>query len=164
MPSGDARFTDRLADLLQLECSSRVLEVGCGDGGSAVRLAWRLGCRVVGVDPSQPNVEAAARRAREQGVDGLCSFLLGDADRIDLGDGGFDAVICESAFDGLPDPVAAAREFVRLLRPGGRVGLNDLAPPDRLAASLRSAGLQAGPTATVDGYAVVIAVAGPQAL
>jgi ubiquinone/menaquinone biosynthesis C-methylase UbiE len=162
MLSGDHRLTDRLAEVLQLDCSSRVLDVDCGDGGSALRLAWRLGCRVVGVDPSDENVGAAAQRAREQGVDSLCTFLRGDAGGIDLGDGGFDAVILESTFGDRPDQTDAARELARLLRPGGRLAfvdptLTDPAQRQQVTASVRSVGLEPGSVETGDGYAIVLA-------
>jgi len=155
-------LTDRLAELLQLDCSSRVLDVCCGDGGSAVHLAWRLGCRVVGVDPSEQNVGVAAERARERGVDSLCTFVHGDAERIDLGDGRFDAVILELASGAFTDQVDAARGLARLLRPGGRIALTDraradAAPREQVAASMRSAGLEPGSIETDDEYAIVLA-------
>jgi ubiquinone/menaquinone biosynthesis C-methylase UbiE len=139
-----------------------VLDVSCGDGAAAVKLAWSLGCRVVGVDPSQRNVEAATRRAAETGVGSLCTFVRGDPDRIELGDGRFDAVICESSLDSFPDQVAAARQLARQLRPGGRVAIAGLTPtgpwdPDQASAPLRSDGLEPGPTETGDEYTIVVA-------
>jgi ubiquinone/menaquinone biosynthesis C-methylase UbiE len=154
MLSGDPRLSQRLAELLQLECSSRVLDVCCGDGGSAVELAWRLGCRVVGIDPSPENVEVAARRARERGVDSLCTFLQSDPERIQLGDR-FDAVILELDLGARPDPDAAARELARLVRPGGRLALVDRTPAghasdEGMAAAVRAAGFAPG-TIETDG-------------
>ena len=155
-------LTDRLAEVLQLDCSSRVLDVDCGDGASALRLAWRLGCRVVGVDPSERNVGAAAERARDRGVDSICTFLRADPERIELGDGSFDAVILESALGGRPDQVDTARELARLLRPGGRLAFADPTPAaaadhDRMEAAMRSAGLEPGPVDTRDEHAIVLA-------
>ena len=122
------RHTERLTELLRLDCSSRVLDVHCGEGGFALQLAWRLGCRVVGVDPSEENVGAAAQRARERGVESLCTFLRGDSRLLDFGDGSFDAVIVEPAVGA--DQVEAARDLARLLRPGGRLALTDPAGAD----------------------------------
>ena len=56
----------------------------------------------------------------------LVSFRQGDAEKIDFPDAVFDAIICECAFCTFPDKQAAAREFVRVLKPGGRVGMSDL--------------------------------------
>jgi avermectin B 5-O-methyltransferase len=155
-------LADRLTALLQLECSSRVLDFSCGDGAAAVKLAWSLGCRVVGVDPSQLNVEAATRMAAERGVDSLCTFVRGDPERIELGDGRFDAVICESSLDSFPDQGAAARQLARLLRPGGRLAIAGLTPtgpwdPDQSSAALRSAGLEPGRAEAGDDYTIVVA-------
>ncbi|HEX5503652.1 MAG TPA: methyltransferase domain-containing protein [Thermomicrobiales bacterium] len=62
-------------------------------------------------------------------------FAAADAERLPFADGAFDALVCECAFCTFPDKRAAAREFARVLRPGGRVGLSDLSragalPPD----------------------------------
>ena len=124
------RHTQRLTELLRLDCSSRVLDVHCGQGGFALELAWCLGCRVVGVDPSDENVGAAVQRAREQGIDSLCTFVRGDSDLPDLGDGSFDAVIVEPPVGTRSDQVEAARELACLLRPGGRLALTDPAGGD----------------------------------
>jgi ubiquinone/menaquinone biosynthesis C-methylase UbiE len=80
----------------------------------------------VGVDFGSQNVLEAASRARAAQIDGLVSFVQGDAERLDFPDGDFDAVICECAFCTFPDKQAAAAEFARVLRPGGQVGMSDL--------------------------------------
>jgi arsenite methyltransferase len=56
----------------------------------------------------------------------IVSFRQGDAERLPLKDASFDAIICECAFCTFPDKPTAAREFARILRPSGRVGLSDL--------------------------------------
>jgi len=156
MLSGDVGPADRLADLLGLECSSRVLHVPCGGGEAAVRMAWRLGCRVVGVDPSQDNVETATERAREEGVDSLCTFVQGAAPRIDLGDGSFDAVICELPLGSLPGETGTARELSRLLRSSGRLAM--VGPhPEEVAAFVRTTGLERGPARSGDTCAAILA-------
>jgi ubiquinone/menaquinone biosynthesis C-methylase UbiE len=62
----------------------------------------------------------------EEGGTGLVTFRRGDAEAIPFADGSFDVVICECAFCTFPDKSAAAREFARVLREGGRVGVSDL--------------------------------------
>lgn len=124
---GGTQLTDRLADLLQLGPGSRVLDVAAGRGASAIHLARSRGCRVVGVDLSAANVEAAGAQARAAAVDDCVTFIVGDAESLDLeAGGGFDAVICECAFCTFLDKEAAARGLARALRPGGRVGISDL--------------------------------------
>lgn len=123
---GGLQLTSRLAELLHVGPSSRVLDLACGNGTSAIHLAGVLGCEVVGVDLSAANVAAGAERAAAIGVGDRCTFLVGDAERVTCAVEGFDAVICECALCTFPDKLAAAHEMVRLVRIGGRVGISDL--------------------------------------
>jgi SAM-dependent methyltransferase len=132
---GGLALTERLGELLGLSPGKRVLDVAAGKGASAIFLARRFGCEVVGVDYSGRNVAEAVRAAEEAGVDDLVSFRQGDAECLPFGGGEFDGVVCECAYCTFPDKAEAAREFQRVLRPGGRVGLSDLtrageAPPE----------------------------------
>ena len=132
---GGMALTERLGAMLALRPGIRVLDVATGPGSSAIHLARRFGCAVTGVDLSVANVSSARAAAAWAGVDDLVQFLEGDAERLPVTDGCFDALICECAFCTFPDKPAAAAEFARVLRPGGRVGLSDLTrdgalPPD----------------------------------
>jgi len=123
---GGLELTERLGVLLDLGPGRRVLDVACGAGASAIFLARRFGCAVVGVDYGVDVIRAATLAAATAGVAELAQFTQGDAERLDAADGAFDAVICECAFCTFPDKRAAAAEFARVLRPGGRVGMSDL--------------------------------------
>jgi len=123
---GGAQLTERLGRILNLGPQTRVLDVAAGRGASALILAARFGCEVVGLDYSWRNVEAARHQAGEQGLDGMVAFYCGDAERLPFADGDFDAIVCECALCTFPDKGAAAAEFARVLRPGGRVGVSDL--------------------------------------
>jgi len=123
---GGLRLTARLGERLELGPEKRVLDVASGKGESAIFLAQRFGCEVAGIDFGVENVEEACARAASAGLAHLASFRQGDAERIEFPDSSFDAVICECAFCTFPDKSAAASEFSRALRPGGRVGLSDL--------------------------------------
>ena len=123
---GGVRLTERLGEVLELGPESRVLDVASGKGESAIFLAQRFGCEVVGIDFGVENVAEASRRAAAAGVSHLASFRHGDAEQIDYPGASFDAVICECAFCTFPNKSRAATEFVRVLKPFGRVGLSDL--------------------------------------
>src|SRR5713226_2841920 len=123
---GGLRLTQRLGELLQLGPRARVLDVASGKGESAIFLAQRFRCEVVGIDFGAANVKEAGDRAAAAGVAELVSFRQGDAEKIDFPDASFDAVICECAFCTFPDKRAASSEFARILRPGGGAGLSDL--------------------------------------
>jgi ubiquinone/menaquinone biosynthesis C-methylase UbiE len=123
---GGAGLTERLGQLLSLTPESRVLDAASGKGTSALLIAQRFGCAVVGVDLSTQNVAHATAEADRLGLAGRVSFEVGDAERLPLDDASVDAIICECAFCTFPDKRAAAHEFARVLKPGGRVGLSDI--------------------------------------
>lgn len=124
---GGVPLTLRLGAVLGLGPGVRVLDVAVGKGTSAIALAERYGCAVVGVDFGPGNVRDANAAAARAGVADRVRFAVGDAERLSaFGDAAFDAIICECAFCTFPDKRAAAAEFARVLRPGGRVGLSDL--------------------------------------
>jgi arsenite methyltransferase len=133
---GGLALTERLGDRLRLGPGVRVLDVACGPGTSAIYLAKRFGCEVLGVDYAAASVREATARARQVGLADRARFERGDAERVPVPDAGFDAVVCECAFCTFPNKEMAAAEFARALRPGGRVGLADLTrtgpPPDGL--------------------------------
>ncbi len=133
---GGLALTDRLGTLLELTPGTRVLDVAAGQGASAMRLADWFGCHVTGIDLGLANVAAAQEAAARAGVAGRTCFLMGDAESLPFADGAFDALICECAFCTFPDKGGAAREFARVLRRGGRVGLSDLTRQGPLPADL----------------------------
>jgi methionine biosynthesis protein MetW len=91
---------------------SRVLDIGCGDGGTAGVWAAKEGCAYVGVDVSAN----AVRDARARGLD---ARLIEDAAALPFEDDDFDAVVCIDVLEHLFDPLAAVRESARVLAPGG---------------------------------------------
>ena len=103
---------------------------------NCVFLAKEFGCEVVGVDYGSQNVEAARSLAQTKRVDARVQFERSDAETLPFSDESFDAVICECAFCTFPDKAAAAREFFRILRRGGRVGIGDLTRSETLPKEL----------------------------
>jgi arsenite methyltransferase len=123
---GGLALTRRLADVLRLTRGLRVVDVAAGPGTTARLLAAEYGVTVDGVDLSESTVERARSATEAAGLTDQVRFHLGDAERLPLPDGSADAVVCECAFCTFPDKAAAAREFARVLRPGGRVGITDV--------------------------------------
>jgi len=107
----------------------RVLDVGCGDGTTAVPAA-QLGADVLGVDIASNLVAAGNTRAREFGLDNL-TFQEGDAsDLKDLGNEQFDLVVSIFGAMFAPRPLDVAKELVRVTRPGGRIVMGNWIPGD----------------------------------
>jgi len=133
---GGLALTERLGHLLDLQPGQRVLDVAAGQGASALFLAQRFGCQVVGVDYGAGAVQAATARAEAAGLSHRVRFTRGDAEQLRFPDNSFDALICECAFCTFPAKSAAAAEFARVLRPGKRLGLSDLTRSGPLPAAL----------------------------
>ena len=108
---------------LELGPSDALLDVGCG-GGVFVRRALETGCRAVGLDHSEEMVRLA-----EETTGGAARIVRGDAANLPFGDAEFTAVSSIVAFFFFPDPVAALREFRRVLdRDKGRIAVYTTAP------------------------------------
>ena len=107
----------------------KVLDLGCGDGTTAVPAA-RLGADVLGVDIARNLVEAGNRRANEEGLTNL-RFQEGDAcDLSELHDQTFDLVVSIFGAMFAPRPFDVAKEMVRVTRPGGRIVMGNWIPGD----------------------------------
>lgn len=138
---GGLELTRRLARSMGLRSGQRVLDVASGPGTTAFVLAEEFGVSVLGVDLGDQAVAGASARAAERGVADRVRFTVGDAERLPVDDGSFDALVCECAFCTFPDKVTAAAEMARVLRPGGKVGITDVAlDRARLDEELRSLG------------------------
>ena len=107
----------------------KVLDLGCGDGTTAVPAAG-LGADVLGVDIARNLVEAGNRRARALSLGNL-RFQEGDATNLqDVPDRSFDLVVSIFGAMFAPKPHDVAREMVRVTRPGGRIVMGNWIPGD----------------------------------
>jgi SAM-dependent methyltransferase len=127
---GGATLTERLGEMLSLAPDTHLVDAACGCGTSALLLAQRFGCRVTGFDLSRQNVDRATSEATRLGLGDRVQFECGDVEGWPLADQSADAIICECAFCTFPDKLGAARQFARVLRHGGLVGLSDVTRTD----------------------------------
>ena len=117
---------DRLRAWLELDASSRLLDVACGGGGPTLRMARLSGCCVVGIDIQAEGIVAARAAAERAGLAERTTFAQHDASQpLPFPDAAFDAVLCIDAINHLPDRAAALAEWRRVLKPGGRLVFTD---------------------------------------
>jgi SAM-dependent methyltransferase len=120
---------EALVGTLGIKNGLKVLDLGCGDGTTALPAA-KLGADVLGVDIARNLVEAGNRRAKEQGLTNL-KFQEGDAtDLAGLQDKTFDLVVSIFGAMFAPKPFYVAKEMVRVTRPGGRIIMGNWIPND----------------------------------
>ena len=118
-----------LIDSLAITRGMRVLDLGCGDGTTAIPAAER-GAIVLGVDIAQNLVAAGNKRARDLNL-ANCYFQEGDAsDLAELNDDLFDMVVSIFGAMFAPKPFDVAKEMVRVTRPGGRIVMGNWIPSD----------------------------------
>ena len=136
---GGVEATEEMIRLCQIGADSYVLDVGCGAGVTPVFMAKKLGCRVAGVDILEGMVQKSQERAEREGMADLVEFRVADAQDLPFEDGTFDAVITESVTAFPEDKQKAVREYARVTKPGGYVGLNEstwlkVPPPPEMVA------------------------------
>lgn len=127
-----------------IERGHRVLDVGCGTGNAALAAA-RRGATVLAVDPAARLLEVASQRARAAGLE--LTVKQAEAASLPAPDAAFDVVLSVFAVIFAPDAEAAARELMRVLRPGGRLVLTTWTPEGPLfeAGKLLREAAQRGP-------------------
>lgn len=122
---GGLKSTEKLAELCHIDKDKKVLVVGCGTGFSACYIAKKFGCFVVGVDIAEISINKAKERAEKENLGDKVEFRIGDAYNLPFEPNTFDVVITEFVSQFL-DKDKAFKEFVRVLKPGGYVGINEL--------------------------------------
>src|ERR1700675_3083769 len=120
---------EALVKSLGITTPLRVLDLGCGDGTTAVPLAL-LGADVVGIDIARNLVDAGNKRAAEAGLT-LLKFQEGDACNLEgVGDDSFDLTLSVFGAMFAPKPFDVAKEMVRVTKPGGRIVMGNWIPND----------------------------------
>ncbi len=128
---------DRFLKWLDLSPGKALLDVACGAGGPALRMAATTGCSVVGIDVHEHAVTTASSLAAQRGLAERSKFLSTDATGpLPFSDRSFEAITCIDAINHFSDRPGVVAEWARLLKPGGRLLFTD---PITLTGPLTSA-------------------------
>lgn len=124
-PQSLLRMNEVMMETAAIKSTDKVLDAGCGVGGSSIFLASALRCEVTGISLSERQVEQAAVNAKQRGVEGLVDFKVMDFCATDFPDASFDVVWgCESICYA-NDKHQFIKEAYRLLKSGGRLVVAD---------------------------------------
>lgn len=114
-----------LASLADVQTGQRILDAGCGVGGSAIFLAQQYDAKVTGISLSDLQIKTAKTNGIKHQVEELVDFKLQDYARTEFEDHSFDLIwACESS-SSAANKQAMIKEWYRLLKPGGKIVLTD---------------------------------------
>jgi len=119
------RTNDTLARMADIKSTDKVLDAGCGVGGSSIWIAKNIGANVTGITISPKQVIKANKYKNREGVSDKCEFVVGDFNEMDFADNTFGVVWgIEALCYGL-DKNRMLKELYRVLKPGGRIIVSD---------------------------------------
>jgi len=124
-PGGFAA-TRQLIKALEVSRNSRVIDIACGKGTTAILLAEKFGCEVVGVDIAPELIDVAVHLAKKKGLSGKITFQVGDALSLPFNDAEFDVAISQAMLVLIEDKVKAIQEAKRVIKPNGLAGWLEL--------------------------------------
>jgi sterol 24-C-methyltransferase len=115
------QMEDQLGERLSLPPGREVLDAGCGMGDVARTMATKYKLMVTGIDILDFNIDEARKRSAKQRLGRRTRFQLGDYHKLDFPDESFDGVYTMETLVHASDPGKVLSEFLRVLRPGGRL-------------------------------------------
>lgn len=124
--------------LTQINKGETVLDLGCGAGADCFVATKKVGTygKVIGVDMTQEMIEKARENARKSGMDNV-EFRLGEIENLPIADNSIDLVISNCVINLSPEKSKVFEEIYRVLKPGGRISISDIALTEELPASIK---------------------------
>lgn len=136
-PEAQERMTELMISKTDIKPGQRFLDVGCGTGVPAVRLARKTGCNVLGITISHNQVAQATRRAADEKLSEQVQFQYADAMAMPFESESFDGAWAFESFLNIPDLSLALREIKRVLKPGARLVIADLIETGAMSEEVR---------------------------
>ncbi len=124
--TGGHLATQALGQRCGLAPTDRLLDAGCGIGGSSRFIGENFHCSVTGIDLVDAFVRVARTLTRATGLDESVTFEQGDLGRLAAADESFDVVWCQHTLMNIRDKETTFKEFYRVLKPGGRLVLHEI--------------------------------------
>jgi ubiquinone/menaquinone biosynthesis C-methylase UbiE len=137
---------ERLSEAVDVRPGQKVLDVATGSGNTAISAARRFSM-ATGIDYVPELIEQARERAQAEGLD--VAFDVGDAENLPYPDASFDVVLSTVGVMFTPDQERAAKELLRVCKPGGKIGLANWVPDGYVGNMLRTVGKHVPPPAGV---------------
>jgi ubiquinone/menaquinone biosynthesis C-methylase UbiE len=138
---------EMLAEAADLRADERVLDVAAGNGNATLAAARRF-AQVTSTDYVGTLLDKARARAQAEGLNNI-TFQVADAEALPFADGAFDAALSTFGVMFAPDQARAARELLRVTRPGGRIGLANWTPESFIGRLFKLIGVYVAPPAGV---------------
>jgi len=137
------RVIEHCMETLGLKANEHLLDIGCGAGAAAIRMAQQSGGRATGINVSKGQLAQATERAHSAGIADRVSFEYGNAMDLEFADRSFDAAMAIDVFAHLSDRQRGFDEAFRVLRPGGHFLMSEFtvrgtAPEEQLTAYLQT--------------------------
>ncbi len=123
---GGKQSTLSLLNQLPLDKSKKILEIACGKGRTAVSIAKKYGCRVIGIDILEDSIKEARKYAKKNKIDHLVSFQVADAHQLPFRNKEFDVTIAQAMLILVEDKLKVINETSRVLKNGGTSGWLEL--------------------------------------
>jgi ubiquinone/menaquinone biosynthesis C-methylase UbiE len=135
--------SEQLAETLEIVPGERVLDVACGSGNAAIAAARRSWGNVVGADYVPALLERGRERAAAEGLE--IEFVEADAQNLPFEDASFDVVTSVYGAMFAPDQQKAADELLRVVKPGGRIGMGNWVPDGSVGTMFKTISKHAPP-------------------
>ena len=124
--TGGAIASIELLKRINFSSDARVLDAGCGIGGSSRLIAEQFNCRVIGIDLADKFINAANYLTKCTAQKDLVSFQQGSILDLPFEENTFDAILCQHVLMNIKDKSKTIREFFRVLKPGGNLILHEI--------------------------------------